>query len=90
MTARAVDPGAAGPDRHQHRRWTAATSAPACNAATDPFCDGGGYDNYTLEVVDRMGSDSFTPDSGVLLAKTKNADAAPFTGSSTPTRRTST
>jgi hypothetical protein len=25
-----------------------------------------------------MGFDSFTPDSGVLLAKTKNADAAPF------------
>ncbi|MBM2620891.1 M6 family metalloprotease domain-containing protein [Actinoplanes sp. LDG1-06] len=50
----------------------------ACNTATDPFCDGGGYDNYTLEVVDRMGFDSFTPDSGVLLAKTKNADAAPF------------
>lgn len=26
-----------------------------------------------------MGADSFTPDSGVMLAKTKNADAAPFT-----------
>ncbi|MFI5894626.1 M6 family metalloprotease domain-containing protein [Actinoplanes sp. NPDC051513] len=50
----------------------------ACDPATDPFCDGGGYDNYTLEVVDRMGYDSFTPDSGVLLAKTKNQDAAPF------------
>ncbi|HLR85348.1 MAG TPA: M6 family metalloprotease domain-containing protein, partial [Nocardioidaceae bacterium] len=42
------------------------------------LCDGGGYDNYTVEVVDRMGSDSFTPDSGVLLAKTKNKDDAPF------------
>ncbi|XVV10004.1 M6 family metalloprotease domain-containing protein [Actinoplanes sp. CA-131856] len=52
--------------------------SPACDTATDPFCDGGGYDNYTLEVVDRMGFDSFTPDSGVLLAKTKNQDAAPF------------
>ena len=41
-------------------------------------CDGGGYDNYTVEVVDRMGSDSFTPDSGVLLAKTKNKDDSPF------------
>ena len=41
-------------------------------------CDGGGYDNYTVEVVDRMGSDSFTPDSGVLLAKTKDKDRAPF------------
>ncbi|XVU22920.1 M6 family metalloprotease domain-containing protein [Actinoplanes sp. CA-054009] len=52
--------------------------SPACDTAADPFCDGGGYDNYTLEVVDRMGFDSFTPDSGVLLAKTKNQDAAPF------------
>jgi hypothetical protein len=45
----------------------------------DPFCDGGRYDNYTVEVVDRMGTDSFTPDAGVLLAKTKNSDSnAPF------------
>ncbi|GAA0335421.1 M6 family metalloprotease domain-containing protein [Actinoallomurus spadix] len=51
---------------------------PACSVSADPLCDGGGYDNYTLEVVDRMGYDSFTPDSGVLLAKTKNRDAAPF------------
>lgn len=42
------------------------------------LCDQGGYDNYTIEVVDRMGSDSFTPDSGVLLAKTKDKDDAPF------------
>ncbi|WP_257581866.1 M6 family metalloprotease domain-containing protein [Streptomyces sp. TLI_146] len=52
--------------------------SPACDRATDPLCDGGGYDNYTVEVVDRMGMDSFTPDSGVLLSKTKNADRAPF------------
>jgi M6 family metalloprotease-like protein len=51
---------------------------PACNVSTDPFCDGGGYNNYTVEIVDRMGFDSFTPDSGVLLSKTKNQDAAPF------------
>jgi M6 family metalloprotease-like protein len=48
-----------------------------CDPA-DPLCDGGGYENYTVEVVDRMGTDSFTPDSGVLLAKTKNQDRAPF------------
>lgn len=35
------------------------------------------YDNYTVEVVDRVGFDSFAPDSGVLLAKTKNAESAP-------------
>lgn len=36
------------------------------------------YNNYTIEVVDRVGFDSFTPDSGVLMAKTKNAESAPF------------
>ncbi|MFI1799391.1 M6 family metalloprotease domain-containing protein [Streptomyces sp. NPDC020379] len=52
--------------------------SPSCDRNTDPLCDGGGYDNYTVEVVDRMGMDSFTPDHGVLLTKTKNADDAPF------------
>ncbi|MCF3118979.1 M6 family metalloprotease domain-containing protein [Streptomyces arenae] len=52
--------------------------SPACDTASDPLCDGGGYDNYTVEVVDRMGMDSFTPDNGVLLSKTKNQDRAPF------------
>jgi len=51
---------------------------PPCDVNADPLCDGRGYQNYTLEVVDRMGTDSFTPDSGVLLAKTKNEDRAPF------------
>lgn len=35
------------------------------------------YNNYTVEVVDRIGFDSFTPDTGVLLAKTKNSESAP-------------
>jgi len=35
------------------------------------------YNNYTLEVVDRVGFDSFAPDTGVLLAKTKNSESAP-------------
>jgi M6 family metalloprotease-like protein len=52
--------------------------SPACNTQTDPLCDGGAYNNYTVEVVDRIGADSFTPDSGVMLSKTKNADATPF------------
>ncbi|WP_425394045.1 M6 family metalloprotease domain-containing protein [Actinokineospora inagensis] len=52
---------------------------PTCDIKTNPFCDGGSYQNYTVEVVDRMGSDSFTPDAGVLLAKTKDEDDAPFT-----------
>lgn len=52
--------------------------APPCNPAEDYTCDGRGYNNYTVEVVDRMGSDSFTPDSGVMISKTKNADSAPW------------
>ncbi|ATL33046.1 M6 family metalloprotease domain-containing protein [Streptomyces formicae] len=52
--------------------------SPACDPSADPLCDGGGYNNYTVEVVDRMGMDSFTPDHGVLLSKTKNQDRAPF------------
>jgi M6 family metalloprotease-like protein len=52
--------------------------SPTCDEDVDPMCDGGGYENYTVEVVDRMGSDSFTPDAGVLVAKTKNQDRAPF------------
>jgi M6 family metalloprotease-like protein len=55
-----------------------ADRSPACNTSTDPLCDGGRYNNYTVEVVDRIGYDSFTPDSGVMLSKTKNADATPF------------
>ena len=53
--------------------------SPACNQTLDPLCDGGGYNNYDLEVVDRMGSDSFQPDHGVMISKTKDADRpAPF------------
>ncbi|WP_067455634.1 M6 family metalloprotease domain-containing protein [Actinomadura macra] len=60
---------------------TGGDKSPGCNPNSDPMCDGAAgqkYDNYTVEVVDRMGFDSFTTDSGVLLAKTKNADNAPF------------
>jgi M6 family metalloprotease-like protein len=53
--------------------------SPACNTTIDPLCDGGSYNNYDLEVVDRMGSDSFQPDSGVMISKTKDSDRpAPF------------
>jgi M6 family metalloprotease-like protein len=53
--------------------------SPACNTSTDPFCDGGGYHNYDLEVIDRMGTDSFQPDHGVMISKTKNStNRAPF------------
>lgn len=52
--------------------------SPPCTVAEDHRCAGGGYQNYTIEVVERIGHDSFTPDHGVLIAKTKNADTAPF------------
>ena len=78
VTARTVDPrtnGLAGINLQLGPRGD--LSAP-CSTASDPLCDGGGYQNYTLEVVDRMGTDSFTPDSGALLAKTKDQDRSPF------------
>src|SRR4051794_36497998 len=53
-----------------------------CDYLQDPACDGvrlaangtvtGKYNNYTVEVVQQIGSDSFDPGHGVLLAKTKN------------------
>ncbi|OAR00435.1 hypothetical protein LLEC1_02409 [Akanthomyces lecanii] len=52
--------------------------SPACDATTDPMCDGGQYNAYDLEVVDRMGTDSFQADSGVMISKIKNAATAPF------------
>ncbi|KAH8897765.1 M6 family metalloprotease domain-containing protein [Thozetella sp. PMI_491] len=48
--------------------------APACNISTDVLCDGRGYNNYDMEVIDRMGADSFTPDHGVMISKTKDID----------------
>ena len=78
VTARAGEPGAGGLAGINLKLGDGGDRSPACDTATDPLCDGGGYDNYTIEVVDRMGTDSFTPDSGVLLAKTKDQDRAPF------------
>ncbi|WP_240197256.1 M6 family metalloprotease domain-containing protein [Nonomuraea lactucae] len=77
VTARAAQPGPGGLSG-VNIAFGSGDRSPACDTRTNPLCDGGGYDNYTLEVVDRMGTDSFTPDSGVLLAKTKDQDRAPF------------
>ena len=61
---------------------------PPCRWQTDPMCEGPWYtsatgttvgarfNDYTVEVVQQIGSDSFSPGHGVLLGKTK-------TGSST-------
>jgi hypothetical protein len=42
--------------------------------ATDPLSPGLlGYDFYSLEVVQRIGYDSYTPDGGVLIAKNRDS-----------------
>jgi M6 family metalloprotease-like protein len=44
------------------------------NQGLDPFfCPGTGYLNYRLEVVDRVGNDSFAPGHGVLMSKSRNS-----------------
>ncbi len=45
---------------------------PACDVNTQPLCAGPGWQYYTLETVQRLGTDSMTPDSGVLINKNKN------------------
>ncbi|KAL6903176.1 hypothetical protein GGI43DRAFT_334736 [Trichoderma evansii] len=52
--------------------------SPACNVSSDVLCDGGGYNTYDIEVIDRMGADSFQPDSGVMISKTRNSNTQPF------------
>jgi hypothetical protein len=75
VTARAVEPlpgtfagivvrldGAAPQDR-----------TPTDTSGNDPLSPGiANYNFYSLEVVQRLGYDSFTPDNGVLLAKNKD------------------
>ncbi|MEX1184183.1 MAG: peptidase M6 [Gemmatimonadota bacterium] len=52
---------------------------PPSDPARDPLSQGiQNYDEYTMEVVQRIGYDSFTPASGVLI--TKNKDQASTTG----------
>jgi M6 family metalloprotease-like protein len=49
---------------------------PPCDAAADPLCAGDPvFDFYSVEAVQRIGNDSFTPDSGVLIAKNKDAES---------------
>lgn len=52
--------------------------SPKCDYRKDMYCDGGGYDNYDMEVIDRMGADSFQGDAGVMISKTRNIDNQPF------------
>ena len=53
---------------------------PPSDPATDPLSQGvQSYNTYTLEVVQRIGYDSFTPASGVLITKNKD-QASPAGG----------
>ena len=46
---------------------------PVCDRNADALCAGDPvFNDYSVEVVQRIGYDSFTPDSGVLLAKNKD------------------
>lgn len=74
--ARAVDPSttASGLMGFNITLDSGGDKSPACSTTTDPLCDGGAYDNYNVEVIDRMGADSFTPDHGVMISKTRNSD----------------
>jgi M6 family metalloprotease-like protein len=45
---------------------------PTCDVNTQPLCEGPGWEYFTLESVQRLGTDSMTPDSGVLINKNKN------------------
>ncbi|KAI1173377.1 hypothetical protein F4777DRAFT_558266 [Nemania sp. FL0916] len=77
LTSRVISPG---PDQLMGFHISIGTDlSPACNTQTDPYCDGGGYASYDVEIIDRMGADSFQPDHGVMISKTKNGtNTAPF------------
>jgi M6 family metalloprotease-like protein len=48
---------------------------PPCDMKTDPLCAGEPvWSFYSVEVVQRIGNDSFTPDNGVLIAKNKDRE----------------
>lgn len=70
-------PPTADPNLYSGVRVSLGTDRSSCDA-NKPLCDQGGYDYYDMEVVNRQGFDSFTPDHGVLIAKSKAADASPY------------
>ena len=74
ITARTVDPH---PGEYAGMTvrldGTPADRTPPCDRNADPLCAGDpAFDYYSMEVVQRIGYDSFTPDSGVLIAKNKD------------------
>ncbi|MDA0166202.1 M6 family metalloprotease domain-containing protein [Solirubrobacter ginsenosidimutans] len=61
---------------------------PACRYHTNPTCEGpwftsatgtgvtAGFNDYTMEVVQQVGSDSYAPGHGVLIGKSKNSNSS--------------
>ncbi len=75
VTARAVDPlpGTYAGVAVRFDGEKPGDLTPPDDPATNPLSAGTpNYDFYTLEVVQRIGYDSFTPDNGVLIAKNKD------------------
>ena len=73
VKARSAIPG--GSDIQGVRVELSQDRTPACDMSTNPLCAGSSvYNYYTVETVQRIGADSFTPDNGVLLAKNKTAE----------------
>jgi hypothetical protein len=75
IAAREVDPGTDAFAGMLVRLDGAAPQdrTPACDRNADPYCAGDPtFNTYSMEVVQRIGYDSFTPDSGVLIAKNKD------------------
>lgn len=77
VTARAVDPlpGEYAGVVVRLDGETPQDRTPACDMNVDPLCAGEPVFNfYSMEVVQRIGYDSFTPDNGVLIAKNKDRE----------------
>jgi len=75
VTARAVDPlpGTYAGVAVRFDGGKPGDLTPPDDPAANPLSPGTpNYDFYTLEVVQRIGYDSFTPDNGVLIAKNKD------------------
>lgn len=73
VTSRAVDPGEGLIGIFVN--LTGQDLSKPCTVDKDPLCDRGGYQFYTVEVIDRVGADSFQPDSGVFITKARRLDS---------------
>lgn len=74
---RETPPAVDDPEVYTGIRIQMGSDLSSCDSS-EPKCDGGNYDFYDVEVVNRQGFDSFLPDHGVIIAKSKAADASPF------------